>query len=130
MAKRAPQLPGDTSPISSEDGGHFGVGLVVGSLLGAAGMYLFGTDKGKETLQHLREELERLKDELNTDEAPSNKPLEIPRDIKDLPPVEKPEVLIADTADKEPAASATSAATPRPKTTTSNTAFPKFKRKS
>lgn len=106
-----------SSPASFEpesDGGHFGIGFLVGTLLGAAGVYLLGTDSGRETMQQLRLELEKLSHPDETGPSTDPQPTEPSRDLKDLPPVEKPEVFIAQ----------------QTSTVKENPTFPKFKKKS
>lgn len=43
-------------PIS--EGGNFGSGFFLGLMTGAIGMFMFGTDKGQDVLQQIRDELE------------------------------------------------------------------------
>lgn len=121
-----------TSAVSppEQDSGHFGVGLLLGTFLGAVGMFMLGTKSGQDTLQKLRSELERLSredqsasnpEETNnhqpTSPSPQNQDHDIPSpQIKDLLPVEKPEVFVANknnTTKKQAAAT-----------------FPKFKKRS
>lgn len=41
------------------EGGNFGSGFFLGLMTGAIGMFMFGTDKGQDVLQKIREELEK-----------------------------------------------------------------------
>lgn len=50
----------------TEDNGHFGTGFLVGSLLGAVGMYLFGTPQGKKTIEQIKKEFQAVEEEMNT----------------------------------------------------------------
>lgn len=55
MSRAAPSPAPDTSAV--HDGGQFSLGFVLGVLGGVAGMYLFGTKQGHQTLEMLREEI-------------------------------------------------------------------------
>lgn len=43
-----------------QEGGSFTAGLVLGTLVGVAGMFLFGTKKGQKTMAQLQKRWEKL----------------------------------------------------------------------
>ncbi len=64
MAKNPKNNSGCCSAGHSE--GNFGTGLFLGVVAGALGMFLFGTDRGQELMENLKQELEKENDQGET----------------------------------------------------------------
>ncbi len=47
--------------VPQHDGGSFTTGLMLGAMAGLTGMFLFGTKRGKKTLEHWQKEWQRVK---------------------------------------------------------------------